>query len=137
MSSFLCTPEHLAQLAGVLGDWRSANQPALAEILARENWRSVACRYGENSVSTSRTLGEYVAETIEATSTGRDATLKTIDLLKMANCYEYQACENDDYAGTTAAKTIEHIRGDLVRQLPEYEDAVYAYQKETKEGVWV
>lgn len=93
----------------------SANDPdslnAIGNILLRENERSLQARYGDETRS-----APYVFET------GRE--LSPIECLKACACFDYQACETEDYGTTHAAEIIRTIRHAAINALPGYGDAI-------------
>jgi hypothetical protein len=51
----------------------------------------------------------------------------TVQLLKLAHCYDYQACETEDYKdGNVAFDFSQTLQSLLVRQLPGYDAAEWA-----------
>lgn len=49
--------------------------------------------------------------------------LSPVEILKACQCYDYQACETDDYQETKAAKLVETIRHYAINSLPGYDKA--------------
>jgi hypothetical protein len=86
---------------------------AMAEILLAENVRSVNCRYRESAEPHAITF-EFCADVVP------------IEVIKLCQCYAYQACETDDYRDTAAAKIIEHIQSMMLSRLPGYGSAQWA-----------
>jgi hypothetical protein len=46
-----------------------------------------------------------------------------VEILKACDCYDYQACETDDYDATLAHAIVEEIRHAAICALPGYEEA--------------
>lgn len=53
------------------------------------------------------------------------ARLTPVEVLKACACYDYQACETDDYRDTVAFALVELIRGHAISLLPGYDDAAW------------
>ena len=51
-------------------------------------------------------------------------------VLKACQCYDYQACENDDYEQSIAHRIIRAIEAKAIRCLPSYEDAPWEINRE-------
>ena len=160
MSAYLCNTEHIGALAAfaattfakyaggghicALHDWRGSSNIAtacnVALGLARQNIASLAARY-PNDKSGSRpgpcgmTDDVYESECAKyayeymAHPTG----LKALDIISMCKCYEYQACESDDWTASQAHTQIQWIINEALRRIPGYDDAVRDYcGKESK-----
>lgn len=137
MSAFLCSDEHIKQLASWLVAQNSKRSDLdrlayryrfggkyvtpqalashLSTILLRENERSLSVRYGEDTTERSLvvTLGEVE----------RMRRQDLAAIAKSAHCYRYQACESEDWETTKANKIIQEIEAEIVRSLPGYSDA--------------
>ena len=143
MSAFICSPEHIAQLAIAAKDCRvpfnreQVDAKTWAQELAAANWRSIVARYDEDSaveMSGFSCLAEYQGACARE-ARYPDIGLKPVDLLKMADCFDYQSCEarsyrqseyDDDYAGRWH---IEYLKGCLVSKLPGYNAAPWGYER--------
>lgn len=129
MSAFLCSEKHINTLvaygvhndvsAYILGNagqkyWQAFRKDPdlIAGILTTANVESVNYRYDEDTVLTD------VKYTSVAT-----AHLSPIQIVKLCNCYDYQACEVDDYDDSPAASIVRAIREAAIRNVPGYEDA--------------
>lgn len=143
MSAFACSPEHIAQLAiaakdcGVPFNRQRIDARAWAKELAAANWRSLVARYCEDTAV--EMSGFHCVEAYGAACANEtrypDIRLKPIDLIKMADCFDYQSCEarsyrdsayDDDHAGSWH---IEYLKGRLVSKLPGYDKAPWAYER--------
>jgi hypothetical protein len=102
---------------------------AYADILYQENVRSVRYRYpddkwdelpGPNVKPVHCLIGD-LAE-LQALP-----ELPIVQLLKFADCLEYQSCEVDDYKQTKALQLLTAIRYALITDLPGYEEAQWEY----------
>jgi hypothetical protein len=87
----------------------------LAQVLLDQNIRSVNYRYDEDEKS------PEIKFKFEPNPFGKP--LSPVQILKACSCYDYQACETEDYNETFAYKIIDHIRHMAIRNLPGYEDA--------------
>lgn len=93
---------------------------AIGCILLQENERSVRYRYDDAGDDLPGTIGE----------TWKDyefrvysEPLTPVAILKGCNCYDYQACETDNYDQSEAYRIINAIRQAAIRKLPGYDDA--------------
>lgn len=126
MSAFLCSQNHINALV----NWATRNSPyggqsivqrlettpqALGELLYNANVRSLEARYGAD-----HGLGSY-AYKFKRVLTSPNA----VQILKACSCYDYQACEVDDYQQTKAADIIDQIRADALRAVPGYQEAAW------------
>ena len=144
MSAFICPPEHIAILAiyaarthnlncviyeDRLNNNLSDQAQAVAKRLMQANVDSVNYRYKEANDA------ELImqAETMVVKLRRRPALttkLKTLDILAMLNCYEYQACEHPEYQTSLAKKQVAWIRNSAIHQLPGYEKAINTFYLE-------
>ncbi len=140
MSAFLCSDEHIRVLVlaglqsaqhrtdGYFG-WYSVEdgEPVAerldfdsidetAQMLRRENLRSLNSRYGDPVPEATETL----VNTGHVIRAGR---LDPVSVLKAIDCYEYQSCESSDWPDTRAAAYCRTLAGAMIRQLPGYVDA--------------
>lgn len=90
-----------------------------AQALADANVDSLRARYGEKSTE----LGTYYAHTYR---TPVHTTWSTVEVLKLMDCYDYQACEVPDYPDTVAGKLITQLRDILTSTLPGYQESPWA-----------
>lgn len=91
-----------------------SNPKGVAAELYAENVRSVNARYNEDSMETGF---KY-----EALPMGY-LNISAVQILKACNCYEYQACETDNWVKSEAHAIIEGIRDAAIHALPGYDDA--------------
>ncbi len=139
MSAYLVEDEHVKQLAAYLcnDDQSSLNHLAewhgcgfkgdglpverdklathYANVLLRENYRSLRARYDDAEIPhrVKVTLGEVT----------RSSLIPAVNVLHSLACFEYQACESDDWESTDAYKLCEEIKRKAIRRLPGYDDA--------------
>ena len=93
----------------------------LAQVLVDENIRSLKERYpGYN-------LKEFLGVTgkIEFEFTN-GKTFTPVEIIKLCDCYDYQACETGDYETTTANKVVDAIRQKAISMLNGYDQAEWS-----------
>lgn len=88
------------------------NWQEIVDILIAENYRSVNHRYPHQA--------EPHKIQYKPMST---FSFTPVDILKACDCYDYQACETNDYRQTQAAKIIDRIRAMAISKLPGYDKA--------------
>lgn len=98
----------------------AGNEQETCDILLAENVASFNYRYNE-------TVEEGMVYDAFATS------LRAIDVIKACHCLEYQSCEHDGWATSTAKVIVAAIEGAASRALPGYDDA--PWEIKAKEGV--
>lgn len=141
MSTFICSNNHIAALAlfaaqplGFSGrplvDPRYIEglkeTPLLGEdlaqqyfnILERENVRSVNYRYEHHG----NPEGAHQAPVAERA--GNHYSI--VQILKLANCLEYQSCESPDWGETLAFRLLRAIKEAAITRLPGYDSAEWA-----------
>ena len=111
------------------------NAEEFARDLKRENQQSVSVRY--------RTPGDYsdlpgMADSgdewagslgIVTSILGRPLLERVMNqpspvaILKAISSYEYQTCEHDEWTGSRAQAFCEALRGQMIRDLPGYDEA--------------
>lgn len=104
------------------------NAEEIGRILLTENERSVNHRYpGSEPGDLPGSIGEdaatYRFRFLHCTP------LPAVVVLKSCDCFDYQACETDDYESSLAHTIIDAIRSAAIRALPGYEDAPWGYRK--------
>lgn len=152
MSAFICDQEHIKQLAlyaaapgrraihpeyfrhpglkpladGTQNSTGNSAATFYANILYRENFRSVEARYPEDAPFGQ--LGQPDAITITRLDV-QDPALSAADIISMCNCLEYQSCETDDWASTAAYELLAAIRKKAISMLPGMDGAYWEYTK--------
>ncbi len=125
MSAFIIHEDHINALVSyaktkkLLGDF-SAQQ--WTTELYQENVKSIEYRYPSEKEKYSKDISfqiDYYAV----------SRLRAIDILKMVACYEYQACEHQEWETSAAYKMCQRLKNYAVRNLPGYEEAVDEYRK--------
>ena len=100
-----------------------------ANVLYAANIRSVLARYPNDTLESAPGLIEK-PEQIEVTHKHvmhPNWILKSVQILKMCDCLEYQSNEADDWKESTACNLLNAIRRAAVRALPGYDDAPWDY----------
>ena len=107
MSAWLCSENHINLIASF-----AANPEAAFKILVDENLRSLSARYPGRDF-----LDEWKQEAAQfkfcpSSLAFRDIanTQEATLIVKQCDCYDYQACETDDYSMTEAARLVEAVR---------------------------
>jgi|GEM_PF-3390363 len=129
MSAFLCSENHISLLAYVAND-DPEQQGEVFTLLLAANLRSVKKRYPdhaaeyESTADTMKYSKESPTELVRAALRkafyrGRmdgsvihlvpDYVLQT-QIIKACDCFDYQACETEDYRQSMAAEFVELIR---------------------------
>jgi hypothetical protein len=122
MSAFIVSNKHIDTLVSYAmssgihqvyhnGDTCHLDGEGMGMILAEQNARSVNARYRE------QTTVDYSWTPIYRLPTN------AVQILKACNCYDYQACETDDYDTTLAHAIIQAIQSKAIRSLPGYDAA--------------
>jgi len=122
MSAFILSNNHIAALVDFGSrhraeyffdnDWRAiyGREKTAGGILLNANYRSVNCRYD-------------TAESGKFTFIEPARTYEPVEILKACDCYNYQACETEDYYQSEASAIIDAIRKAAICALPGYEEA--------------
>lgn len=102
------------------------NATEIGRILLTENERSIYARYPDckpgNDDSRPGTIGED-ATSYNFTRWPLTSPLTAVSILKGCSCFDYQACETDDYEQSLACTIIEAIRQRAIGRLPGYDEA--------------
>ena len=139
MSAWLCDEDHIAVLACALDgtNWSPASDPtnarSIAATLAAENVRSLRYRYEDRADGYWPGMDDYPGDCAEAAEhMWPDGWRKfsPVALLKSLHCYEYQACEHEDWERSPAAKMCRQLASHLITRLPGYGDAEWGAPKE-------
>src|SRR5580704_16709688 len=99
----------------------------IGRILLAENERSVCTRYPDCTPgNTPGKVGEeaigYRFKTLQQAFQMQHTAL-CVMIIKACDCYDYQACETDDYRQSIAAHIVNTIRREAIRVMPGYDDA--------------
>lgn len=120
--------EQFARLEHITTDRELAT--AYANILYRENIRSVACRYpddGWTDLPGPIEKPENITIAHRDMLSGQYLGLKAVEILKLVNGLSYQSCETDNWEQTAAYHLLEAIKGAAIRTLPGYDDAPWEF----------
>jgi hypothetical protein len=103
----------------------------LGKVLLAENERSVCHRYPDcTEGNMPGTIGQeainYRFKMFAPFSQRLQWPQVCVWVIKACDCYDYQACETDDYDTTPAHRMIKIIRAEAVRCLPGYDDAPWS-----------
>lgn len=132
MSAFLCSDKHISaiieygsiqgcsmyQKGGKYVDFKG-NEIALAQKLKQANVASINERYDE---------GEECEPIKFQTSYSEfgEAPYSAIQIVKLCDSFNYQACEVEDYEETEAFRIVETVKSWACRRVDGYDDAEWA-----------
>ena len=132
MSAFMCSEKHINTIVsyGIKNDatvyptgqggrsyWHpfQTDPNLIASILTTANVESVNLRYGKDDVSTKVRFKPVAISRLSA-----------VQIIKLCDCFDYQASEVNNYDQPPAAKIIEAVRARAIDKLPGYAEAVWA-----------
>lgn len=95
------------------------NASSTGNMLLLENYKSLECRYEERA-DEREVFGEYLEHVYD---------LDAVQVLKAVGCYEYQACEHDDWEASEAHAFCEALRHVAISHLPGYDAAEWGAPK--------
>lgn len=141
MSAFLVTHEHINTLLRYASHQKFAPHFRLpservidlthpydlqyaAEVLLAQNVASLNACYPDTIAKPENMPGK--CDEIGLPITYRPFSHKVsrpVEIIKACDCYDYQACETDDYHQTDAARLVSSIRHCAIGNLPGYEEA--------------
>lgn len=106
-------------------DITADNATEVGAILLQENTRSVLYRYRGRTEDTApgrkdETVANYVFRSFERIKLLPQHKLVGL-ILSGCSCFDYQACETEDYEQSTAYRIIDAIRTEAVRMVPKYD----------------
>lgn len=102
-------------------DVTKSNAEELGRMLLDQNVRSVGYRYsGRIDNEEKNAAADYTFKPWPLTQ-----PLSAVQIIKACDCFDYQACETDDYEGTAAWRLIQAIRAAASTALPGYNDAAW------------
>ena len=128
MSAYLVAPHHAAYLACYYVKMRQqcsgvpnapTDEAGMAQLLAEANMASLAARYGD---SIDRA---YVAECRRAAMQAQWTRFDPLQVIKAAQCFDYQACEVDDYDQTLTRQIVLRIISDAATDMEGYGEALW------------
>jgi hypothetical protein len=106
--------------SGNLREMTQDKATEIGRILLAENERSVGHRYPGDAPGDLPGAGEDVTS---YTFRPWAKTPAPIDVLKGCDCFDYQACETDDYRQSEAYRIVDAIRHRAISRLPGYSKA--------------
>lgn len=109
----------------VLRSEQTADLQTLAEMLLAENVASVNARYPD-TVNNPQDMPGVIVEVgcqITFRFTRNAADLTPLQILKACRCFDYQACETDDWKESDARRVIDYIESRAINDLPGYDSA--------------
>lgn len=113
--------QHGQQAAQLCNGMRGAEfATAIARLLYWENVRSVGCRYANDTC-------ECDPPAVDFYDIEQASGIPAVDVLKMAQCLEYQSCESDDWESTLAYGVLQRLRSAAISSLPGYESAAWGH----------
>jgi hypothetical protein len=102
MSAYICSDRQFQTIAEYAAEYMGADAATVADVLKRENVRSVNTRYNE------KTRSSKVA--FKAGNSLLGSGFNNADIVALCNCVNYQSCENNDYQQTIAASLLNMIK---------------------------
>lgn len=140
MSAYLCNSEHIAALAvfavkqgSVLSEYRKDADPVktarnVAQEMMRQNIASITHRYPNHNLPDSADVA-IVAEVGDLAERYYFApnVLSPLEIVKMAQCYEYQSCETGNWKNTLQKRQSDWIIGEAIRKIAGYDAAPWNY----------
>ena len=127
-------PKYIKGCEGLAGKDSRVIASEYADILYRENIRSVSARYPSDKRDE---LPGQIVKPLRMFVTAQDECspkyrLKAVSILKMCNGLEYQSCETKNYRTTLAFDLLDSIRRAAIKTLPGYDDAPWDYDASEK-----
>lgn len=138
MSAFIVHPDQVDLLVSAASAWRilecyhgrgrpgwpgseeDNHETGIGKALFAANQRSVNARYQDNAAAP-----DYRWRSLHDTR-----ALAPVMVIKACDCFDYQACEVDDYEDSWAAKWIDQLRKHAISKLPGYNDAPWAFTRD-------
>lgn len=133
MSAFMCTDEHISAIIeygalvgcamypnGLPSVSFKGNEKFLAQELKNANIRSLNERYDEEL-----TL-EKVRFVQRAESEWAAFPYDAVQIVKLCDSFNYQACEVNDYESTDAYRIVQTVKDWAARRVDGYEEAAWA-----------
>lgn len=108
MSAFLCDDCHLTALAAYYYQYKPAltlgTTQSVFDLLRAENLRSLEARYRKDRWWEEGTGESRLCGICQCTE------FLPVEIVKAARCYEYQACEHDDWPASDAHRICQYIQ---------------------------
>ncbi len=129
MSAFICSKKHIQTLAHYYieffyepQDICDHNLLTIANILYKENVKSVNYRYNEKTIA-----GKW-----KTVDNGIVKDLQYIELYKLVQCLDYQSCETNTYLTSHAKSILQALETKCIVQLERvgvYLDEIHNHQQ--------
>lgn len=117
----------LAEIAQATRQVDLMGADSLGQLLAIQNAASLRARYDDADAS--GMIPDWADSGYHYIAPG-GCSLTVVELLKAIICYEYQACETDDWDDSEAALFCETLHSLLIRFLPGYDGAPWEWTPE-------
>ena len=143
MSAFLVTPEHISEIVKYAKkkEFRYAyncftkkqidcDPKNMVKLLAQANIDSLVARYDYNPDE----YADYVTECLDSFSTLGRADLGSNDIYNMLACWNYQACEVDNWFETDAYWLHVYLKDLAARKMAGDATVQWEYNKEQVEA---
>lgn len=145
MSAYIVEKEHInAMLMAALSvrqptTWRHNEQryeltqdilDKVGQMLLDENVASVQHRYPSDTILQlpGKINAEWLLPFRYSPITSRVPT--KVEAIKLVHCYKYQSCEHPGWKTSEAKAFCESLEGNLVREIPGYDEAPWGWEKE-------
>lgn len=103
MSAYICSDRQFQTIAEYAAEYMGTNCPStVADVLKRENVRSVNTRYNEKT--------RFSKVAFKAGNSLSNSGFNNADIVALCDCVGYQSCENNDYQQTIAASLLNMIK---------------------------
>lgn len=102
MSAYICSDRQFQTIAEYAAEYMGANAATVADVLKRENVRSVNTRYKEKT--------RFSKVAFKAGNSLANSGFNNTDIVALCDCVAYQSCENNDYQQTIAASLLNMIK---------------------------
>src|SRR5258706_4215454 len=115
MSAFVVSGKHLNVIINAYRDYdqyhflKEGVEEEIIKILHKEDVKSIRYRYPNDKFCYRTPFFRKIA-----------IAQTPVEIIKLCDCYNYQACETETYKESEAAKIIEQIRNSAIRQLNGY-----------------
>jgi hypothetical protein len=148
MSAFLVSHDHIDALLSFAKDKRMKDRLAhytgdqfadwtkIGSALLTENVRSLNTRYPD-TIDNPENMPGKIGETYDGYSfryfqpfMHMQHVKKCVWVIKACDCFDYQACETEDYRESNAATIVNNIRREAVRCLPDYDAAPWEINRD-------
>jgi hypothetical protein len=110
MSAFLVSSHHINALVNAYLDWcnKAADGQKLVNLFYKANMASLYARYGDDALQDGN-IENYIFQ--------RELTRNPVSVYKACRCFDYQACEHDDWKKSTAYSELKRIEAEAIRKI--------------------